>query len=95
MNDEVDIKLSLYRNYTPTAAAVWVKAIVIVPPWTDKTRQSVLKQIINWCDENCTGKWTYSNVDYANHQSYYFKNKRDQIAFLLVWSDFTQPTKKP
>lgn len=98
INDDADFNttISLYRNYTPTAARVWHKALVKLPGWRDgkKARTTLVRELVNWCSDNCTGKWTYESPSFSDIQPYYFKNKRDHFHFSLVWVDLQEKDNK-
>jgi len=38
-----------------------------------------------WCEENCTGRWSY--MEYLKDVKFYFKTSRDNVMFKLTWMD--------
>lgn len=45
-----------------------------------------LKDIVAWCDRNCSGEYRYSedpNGEMYNDWVFFFENERDYIAFTL------------
>jgi hypothetical protein len=45
-----------------------------------------LKEIVEWCDRNCTGDYRYMedpNGEMYNSWVFFFENERDYVAFLM------------
>jgi len=45
-----------------------------------------LKPILNWCEDNCIGKWYYMedpNADMYSGWIFFFESERDYVAFTL------------
>lgn len=47
-----------------------------------------LKDVLEWCDRNCTGEFKYSEDPHTDSYSYnwifFFEHERDYLAF-IVW----------
>lgn len=77
----LDINCRLYRHCTPTIEHRWRCAIVPLK----MNHKNYINDLIHWCEENCTGKWSYVWKDYANIAKFYFKIRCNYIAFVFVW----------
>ena len=46
-----------------------------------------LKPILSWCENNCTGEWTYFIKEPAGQNKgeyeFYFENDSDKVKFIL------------
>lgn len=42
------------------------------------------RQILTWCQENCSGEWQYP-TGYASPSIWYFRKADDAALFTLVW----------
>lgn len=85
MDNNNDLTIELYRSYTPTIAATWASSTVKIPGWAYANRDTTIRQYIAWCSDNCTGKWSYIHSGIYHQMTFYFKNKRDKLAFILTW----------
>lgn len=47
-----------------------------------------LKPILHWCEDNCTGEWTYFIKEPAGlgkgEYEFYFEDEQDKVAF-IIW----------
>jgi hypothetical protein len=57
---------------------------------TLKIKHGLLTQVLDWCNKNCTGDWSFMDSsdlysDFINSWCFIFKSKQDFVMFTLKW----------
>ena len=62
---------------------------------TLKIKHGLLTQVLDWCNKNCTGDWSfmdspdlysdYNHSDFVNNWCFIFKSNQDFVMFTLKW----------
>lgn len=82
----------LYMNPTQTIQKTWRRVTFkncIIYSRSGKVRYSVLQHTnhekIEWCRDNCIGKWSYIVLTESDSMIFYFKTSQDKVSFALAW----------
>lgn len=70
----------LCRDFNPSLAPYWYKAVILLGGPDMQT-------LVDWCEENCQGRFTYESKNWLTHttRTFWFKRQNDCTQFKLVW----------
>lgn len=76
--------IQLYREMTPSLRAAWGQVVVSNTGWGTPAN---LKEMIDWCNANCTGRWTYGHGSGRTGTTFafWFRAPIDRTGFALTW----------
>ena len=78
-----------YRVPSNTIERSWhcvpIKSVIFNIPSSPPMIGSKWHEMHAWCEENCSGKWSYAGR--VASYKFYFKTRRDYTLFTLTWVD--------